>query len=56
MTGVKALWGLRARRCASNQAATKPSRYISPYHRMASGPIWTATGSNCGYSIISLEV
>ena len=56
MTGVNVLPGRRACRCASHQAATKPNRYISPYHRIASEPIRNATGSNCGYSIISPEV
>ena len=40
---------LAARRRPSHHAATKPSRYISPYQRTFSGPSATATGSISGY-------
>src|SRR5512138_1247677 len=38
----------RMRRRPSHHAAAKPARYISPYQRTASGPMWKATGSMSG--------
>src|SRR5260221_8114715 len=38
------------RRMPSHQAAAKPTRYIKPYQRTASGPIWNATGSMSGWT------
>src|ERR1044071_8405221 len=38
------------RRRPSHQAAAKPARYISPYHRTASGPTWNAIGSMSGWA------
>jgi hypothetical protein len=32
----------------SHQAAAKPTRYMRPYQRTASGPIEKAMGSICG--------
>lgn len=32
----------------SHQAAAKPATYMSPYHRIASGPIEKAIGSMLG--------
>src|SRR6185295_18062112 len=37
------------RRMPSHQAAAKPARYMSPYQRTASGPIWKAMGSMSGW-------
>src|SRR5256714_585715 len=42
----------RARILPRTTKSTKPTRYISPYQRTASGPIWNATGSNCGWTSI----
>src|SRR6202521_5008822 len=42
----------RARILPSTTKSTKPTRYISPYQRTASGPTWKATGSNCGWTSI----
>src|SRR5262249_37779315 len=41
------------RRSPSHQAAAKPDRYMSPYQRTASGPIWKATGSMSGWASTS---
>src|SRR6266498_1639491 len=43
----------RARTLPSTTKSTKPTRYISPYQRTASGPTWKATGSNCGWTSIN---
>src|SRR6202162_1602911 len=40
----------RARILPSTTKSTKPTRYISPYQRTASGPTLKATGSNCGWT------
>src|SRR5436190_7170033 len=42
----------RARILPRTTKSTKPTRYISPYQRTASGPMWNATGSNCGWTSI----
>src|SRR5258706_1689946 len=47
VTGTVAL---RMRRMPSHHAAAKPTRYMRPYQRTASGPIWNATGSMSGWT------
>src|SRR2546428_7105647 len=42
----------RARILPRTTKSAKPTRYISPYQRTASGPMWNATGSNCGWTSI----
>src|SRR5690242_8755316 len=41
------------RRRPSHHAAAKPVRYMSPYQRTASGPIWKAIGSMSGWASMS---
>src|SRR4051812_15025760 len=38
------------RRRPSHHAAAKPAKYIRPYQRTASGPIWNAIGSMSGWA------
>src|SRR5678809_913993 len=41
------------RRMPSHHAAAKPARYMRPYQRTASGPIWKAIGSISGWASTS---
>src|SRR5262245_18464070 len=41
------------RRRPSHHAARKPARYMRPYQRTASGPIWNAIGSMSGWASMS---